>query len=95
MMLLIHETKLEKVLYLIIIGFIKGAYWIPKRGAMMTWLSNLLPIQTPLLIFCEKGQFEEIANRLFRFGYFNVLGFNNFLIEDWQGPIDTPKLVNL
>jgi hypothetical protein len=72
---------------------IKGAYWLPSNGAIINWLANLLTPETPFIIFCDEGKFEDIADRFLRIGYFNILGFNSFSINDWPEEVNSPKIV--
>jgi hypothetical protein len=72
---------------------IKGAYWLPAKGGIITWLTNLFLPETELLLFTETEHWQEVAERLFRIGYFNIRGYNNFPISDWKGELLKPNII--
>ena len=72
---------------------IKGAYWLPSKGAIVYWLTNLVPPETEFLLFCEHNTFESIADRFLRVGYFNIRGYNNFSIDDWGDVLNKPNII--
>lgn len=72
---------------------IKGSYWLPASGAITAWLSSLLTPEAPFLLLCEEGKFEEIADRLLRIGYFNIMGYNKFSMDEWPEEVNSPKII--
>ena len=68
-------------------------YWLPAKGQMVNWLANILSPQDEFILFTEKGKWQEIAERCFRIGYFNIRGYNNFTMDDWKGATWKPKVV--
>lgn len=74
-------------------GIIKDSYWLPSKGAITTWISNIFPPETEFLVVSEKGKFEEIADRLLRIGYFNIKGYNGFELSEWQGELSRPTVI--
>lgn len=49
--------------------------------------------ETPFLLLCEEGKFEEVADRLLRIGYFGILGYNTFSIEEWPEELNSPSII--
>ena len=74
-------------------GLIKGAYWLPAKGAIVGWLTNLISPDTEFLIFSEVNTFEDVADRLLRIGYFNIRGYNNFSIDLWGEELNKPTII--
>lgn len=74
-------------------GLIKGAYWLPAKGAIVNWLANLISPETEFLLICEPNTFEDIADRFLRIGYFNIRGYNNFSVADWGEDLNKPTII--
>lgn len=74
-------------------GLIRGAYWLPAKGAIVSWLANLISPDAEYLLFCEKSAFEDLADRFLRIGYFNIRGYNNFAIEEWGEELNKPTII--
>jgi len=72
---------------------IKGAYWLPAKGGITTWLTGYFAPETQLLLFTEPGKWQETAERFFRIGYFNIKGYNNFPVNEWKGVLLKPKII--
>lgn len=72
---------------------IKGAYWLPSKGAIVNWLANLISPETEFLLISEPNTFEDIADRFLRIGYFNIRGYNNFSVGDWGELLNKPTII--
>ena len=66
-------------------GLIKGSYWTHANGAISGWISMVSKAEDAVLLVTDEGKGEEILERLLRIGYFNILGYNNFLVSDYPG----------
>lgn len=56
-------------------GFYKGSYGISLKIAYATWVATLFKPENKILLITEPGKEKESITRLFRVGYFNILGY--------------------
>ena len=62
-------------------------FWLTAKGTATSWAVNIiLPSpETEYIVFADPGKWEDTAERLFRVGFFNLKGYNNFTMKDWKG----------
>lgn len=66
-------------------GFIPNSYNIGIDGSFANWVgTTIVNIKQPLLIVAEKGREQEIATRLARIGFDNLLGYLKGGIDAWR-----------
>ena len=63
---------------------IKDAYLITEKGTLASWVGTHFPVDSKIVIFCNADRREDMIERLLRVGYFNILGVNDFSMEDWK-----------
>ncbi len=56
-------------------GFLRGSYLIPLNMTYATWCATLFKPEYKILIIASAGTEKESLIRLFRVGYYNVLGY--------------------
>ena len=93
--LLVEEFKeksaLERVIVLdvrnaadFVKGFIPNSIFIGIDGAFAPWVGTVIKkVETPILLVCDKHRLEEVAIRLSRVGFDNILGHLSGGIEAW------------
>ena len=73
----------------------KNVFWLTAKGTLAGWAANLV-LPSPdaeYILFTETDKWQEIAERLFRVGLFNIKGYNNFSMDHWKGESWKPKIV--
>jgi glyoxylase-like metal-dependent hydrolase (beta-lactamase superfamily II)/rhodanese-related sulfurtransferase len=80
-------------------GFFKGSYSISLKMTFAVWVATLFKPDNKLLLITEPGKEKESILRLFRVGYYNILGyleggFENFKQKNTQEE-NICKLINL
>jgi len=56
-------------------GFLKGSYGISLKITYAVWVATLFKPENKLLLITEPGKEKESIIRLFRVGYYNILGY--------------------
>jgi hydroxyacylglutathione hydrolase len=91
----VEEFKARSVLERVIIldvrnatdfvkGFIPNSIFIGIDGGFAPWVGTVIKkVETPILLVCDKYRLEEVAIRLSRVGFDNVLGHLSGGIEAW------------
>ena len=91
----VEEFKAKSVLERVIVldvrnaadfvkGFIPNSIFIGIDGAFAPWVGTVIKmVETPILLVCDKHRLEEVAIRLSRVGFDNVLGHLSGGIEAW------------
>ncbi|MCF4101138.1 MBL fold metallo-hydrolase [Gillisia sp. M10.2A] len=65
--------------------FIPGSYNIGIDGSFANWVgTTIIDVTKPLLLVIDKGREEEVATRLARIGFDNLLGYLKGGIEAWK-----------
>jgi hydroxyacylglutathione hydrolase len=65
-------------------GFIPNSIFIGIDGGFAPWVGTVIKkVETPILLVCDKHRLEEVAIRLSRVGFDNVLGHLSGGIEAW------------
>lgn len=63
---------------------VKNSLLMSENGNIATWVGTLLSPQTQILLLCESEQkAKDLIERLFRIGYFNIIGYNGFTLDQW------------
>ena len=66
-------------------GFIPNSIFIGIDGGFAPWVGTIIKqVATPILLVCDKGRLEEVATRLSRVGFDNVLGHLNGGVQVWK-----------
>ena len=66
-------------------GFIPNSIFIGIDGGFAPWVGVILKhVETPILLVCEMDRLEEVAIRLSRVGFDNILGHLNAGISSWK-----------
>ena len=66
-------------------GFIPNSIFIGIDGGFAPWVGTIIEqVETPILLVCEKDRLEEVATRLSRVGFDNILGHLSGGIESWE-----------
>ena len=66
-------------------GFIPNSIFIGIDGGFAPWVGTIIKqVATPILLVCDKGRLEEVATRLSRVGFDNVLGHLNGGVQVWE-----------
>ena len=66
-------------------GFIPNSIFIGIDGGFAPWVGTIIKqVATPILLVCDKGRLEEVATRLSRVGFDNVLGHLNGGVQAWE-----------
>lgn len=66
-------------------GFIPNSIFIGIDGGFAPWVGAIIKqVATPILLVCDKGRLEEVATRLSRVGFDNVLGHLNGGVQVWE-----------
>ena len=66
-------------------GFILNSIFIGIDGGFAPWVGTIIEqVETPILLVCEKDRLEEVATRLSRVGFDNILGHLSGGIESWE-----------
>ncbi|MDA9808389.1 MBL fold metallo-hydrolase [Flavobacteriales bacterium] len=66
-------------------GFIPNSIFIGIDGGFAPWVGTIIKqVATPILLVCDKGRLEEVAMRLSRVGFDNVLGHLNGGVQVWE-----------
>lgn len=66
-------------------GFISNSIFIGIDGGFAPWVGTIIEqVETPILLVCEKDRLEEVATRLSRVGFDNILGHLSGGIESWE-----------
>ncbi len=66
-------------------GFIPNSIFIGIDGGFAPWVGTIIKqVATPILLVCDKNRLEEVATRLSRVGFDNVLGHLNGGIQVWE-----------
>lgn len=66
-------------------GFIPNSIFIGIDGGFAPWVGTIIKqVETPILLVCDKGRLEEVATRLSRVGFDNVLGHLNGGVQVWE-----------
>ena len=91
----VEEFKAKSVLERVIVldvrnaddfvkGFIPNSIFIGIDGGFAPWVGTVIKkVETPILLVCDKHRLEEVAIRLSRVGFDNVLGHLSGGIEAW------------
>ena len=91
----VEEFKAKSVLERVIVldvrnaadfvkGFIPNSIFIGIDGGFAPWVGTIIKkVETPILLVCDKHRLEEVAIRLSRVGFDNVLGHLSGGIEAW------------
>ena len=91
----VEEFKAKSVLERVIVldvrnaadfvkGFIPNSIFIGIDGGFAPWVGTVIKkVDTPILLVCDKHKLEEVAIRLSRVGFDNVLGHLSGGIEAW------------
>jgi glyoxylase-like metal-dependent hydrolase (beta-lactamase superfamily II)/rhodanese-related sulfurtransferase len=94
--LLVEEFKAKSVLEGVIVldvrdaadfvkGFIPNSIFIGIDGGFAPWVGTIIKkVETPILLVCDKDRLEEVAIRLSRVGFDNVLGHLKGGIKAWN-----------
>ena len=66
-------------------GFIPNSIFIGIDGGFAPWVGAIIKhVETPILLVCESDRLEEVATRLSRVGFDNVLGHLKGGISSWK-----------
>ncbi|MBT6965232.1 MAG: MBL fold metallo-hydrolase [Flavobacteriales bacterium] len=66
-------------------GFIPNSIFIGIDGGFAPWVGAIIKqVATPILLVCDKGRLEEVATRLSRVGFDNVLGHLSGGVQVWE-----------
>ena len=66
-------------------GFIPNSIFIGIDGGFAPWVGTIIKqVATPILLVCDKGRLEEVATRLSRVGFDNILGHLNGGVQVWE-----------
>ena len=66
-------------------GFIPNSIFIGIDGGFAPWVGTIIKhIETPILLVCEIDRLEEVAIRLSRVGFDNILGHLKAGISSWE-----------
>ena len=66
-------------------GFIPNSIFIGIDGGFAPWVGTIIKqVATPILLVCDKGRLEEVATRLSRVGFDNVLGHLSGGVQVWE-----------
>ena len=66
-------------------GFIPNSIFIGIDGGFAPWVGTIIKqVATPILLVCDKDRLEEVATRLSRVGFDNVLGHLNGGVQVWE-----------
>jgi len=66
-------------------GFIPNSIFIGIDGGFAPWVGTIIKqVETPILLVCDKARLEEVATRLSRVGFDNILGHLNGGIQVWE-----------
>ena len=66
-------------------GFIPNSIFIGLDGGFAPWVGTIIKqVATPILLVCDKVRLEEVATRLSRVGFDNVLGHLNGGVQVWE-----------
>ena len=66
-------------------GFIPNSIFIGIDGGFAPWVGAIIKhIETPILLVCESDRLEEVAIRLSRVGFDNVLGHLKGGVSSWE-----------
>ena len=69
--------------------------WMPNVGPIVNLTPNFIPPEQEFIILTEEGKEVDIINRYFRIGYFNIIGYNGFKVDDLPEYFTKPpKMVN-
>ena len=92
----VEEFKAKSVLERVIVldvrnaddfvkGFIPNSIFIGIDGGFAPWVGTIIKkVETPILLVCDKDRLEEVAIRLSRVGFDNVLGHLKGGIKAWN-----------
>lgn len=66
-------------------GFIPNSIFIGLDGGFAPWVGAIIKhVETPILLVCEIDRMEEVAIRLSRVGFDNILGHLNGGVSAWK-----------
>jgi hydroxyacylglutathione hydrolase len=66
-------------------GFILNSIFIGIDGGFAPWVGAIIKkVDTPILLVCDKNRLEEVAIRLSRVGFDNILGHLSGGIDSWK-----------
>jgi hydroxyacylglutathione hydrolase len=66
-------------------GFIPNSIFIGIDGGFASWVGAIIKqVETPILLVCDTDRLEEVATRLSRVGFDNILGYLKGGIEVWE-----------
>jgi hydroxyacylglutathione hydrolase len=66
-------------------GFIPNSIFIGIDGGFAPWVGAIIKqVETPILLVCDTDRLEEVATRLSRVGFDNILGYLKGGIEVWE-----------
>ena len=66
-------------------GFILNSIFIGIDGGFAPWVGTIIKhVETPILLVCESDRLEEVAIRLSRVGFDNVLGHLKGGVSSWK-----------
>jgi rhodanese-related sulfurtransferase len=66
-------------------GFISNSIFIGIDGGFAPWVGALIKhVETPILLVCESDRLEEVAIRLSRVGFDNILGHLKGGVSSWK-----------
>ena len=73
----------------------KNIYWLTAKGGLAAWAANIVlhSPETECILFTEPNKWQHTVERLFRIGYFNVKGYNNFSMNEWKGESWKPNIL--
>ena len=72
-------------------GFFKGSYGISLKMTYAIWVATLFKPENELLLITEPGKEKESIIRLFRVGYYNILGYLDGGFENFMKENKTPE----
>jgi len=66
-------------------GYIPNSIFIGIDGGFAPWVGTIIKqVETPILLVCDKDRLEEVATRLSRVGFDNILGHLSGGVETWE-----------
>jgi len=66
-------------------GFVPNSIFIGIDGGFAPWVGTIImQVETPILLVCDANRLEEVATRLSRVGFDNILGHLSGGVEVWD-----------
>ncbi len=76
-------------------GFIPNSIFIGIDGDFAPWVGTIIKkVETPILLVCDKDRLEEVAIRLSRVGFDNVLGHLSGGVDAWEQNTGELHIIN-